>query len=154
MDTPSIATMLYLKNNGPLIEETNFWESPPAIEGKMLLTTNAGTFRLLLPPPWEDSLPDMTRDVSHVVISRSVYLSTLGFALEILFEDHSENPYSIHLSAGQAVPMPAKSDARRRFRFATYVDRCGTQCVYQTDAYFQVVPRLPWLKSVNPKHFC
>ena len=145
--------MLYVKNNGPLIEETNYWESPPAIEGKLWLTGNAGTFRLLLPSSWEDNLPEMTRNVSHVVVSRSEYLSTLGFALEILFEDGSESPYSIHLSAGQILPMPAKSDARRRFRFAIYVNQGGTRCVYQTDAYFQVVPRLPWLKSINPKHF-
>jgi hypothetical protein len=153
MDTPAIATMLYVKNNGPLIEETNYWDSPLAIAGKLLLSVNAGCFRLLLPPTWEEQLPDITRNVSHVVISRSDYLQSHGFVLEILFEDGSESPYSFQLSAGQIFPMPAKSDARRRFKFAIYVNQGGTRCVYETDAYFQVVPRLPWLKSINPKHF-
>ena len=145
---------LTIANKGPLLVETNYWESQLAQEGCFFLSVNAGAFRLLIPRQCENALPDMTTNVSHVVISRTQYEPLpRTVVLELLFDDGSEQPYALGLSMPQLDRLAPKSDDKRRVRCALYVNRDGPKLVFETDAFFQVVPHIPWTKRINPRHF-
>ena len=146
--------MIYVANNGPVLVATNYWDDPVAQAGLFVVSLNAGTVRLLVPSVWETEIPDMICNTEHVVVSRSQHgPSAGGFALEILMEDGSEQPFSLHLSAGQIDRLPAWSDDQRRCRFALYVNRDGPRCVFECDAFTQVVPGFPWLQRIDPRNF-
>lgn len=72
-----------------------------------------------------------------------------GIALEILFEDGSPEPYSIHVGTEQVDRMPLDSNCDRkgqppRWRFAVWT---SAGKVLELPCRYRVVKRLPWMKK-------
>ena len=93
--------VITIGNQGQRITSTNYWDSDHARAGYLYLSWNAGAARLLLP----DSQKPMIREMKtgrFVIISRGPWADQGGReALELLFEDGSDTPFSMHLVAEQ-----------------------------------------------------
>ena len=94
-----------IKNNGPEILHTNFWSTEYS-KDKYLLSPNAGCFRLLVPRNLEHAIKEM-KECDYAIISTIKDPSLGKLSLEILFEDHSDNPYCLFMCLGSVFgPFP------------------------------------------------
>lgn len=135
---------LQIKNNGPEIEHTNYFESELAQRGGLYLSINAGAFRLFLPPGAEHMLNDI-QTATDVVISRGKLSGQE--AIELLFDDYSETPFSIHLGENQIDRLPDAQDTERKWSFSVW--EMGPRCVYRASCFFRAVKTLPYLKPIG-----
>lgn len=95
------ASMLIVRNDGKKIIETNFWDSPMAQAGYAYLSWNAGAARLLLPNTLVSAVNDM-RAATQVIVSRGPWIERGGReAVEVLFDDDTDAPFSICLAMEQ-----------------------------------------------------
>lgn len=139
--------MLTIKNHGALILESNFWDSEQAAAGKLYVSLNAGAFRLLLPSGIESVIADMTT-AKECVVSRGPWSQAgLNDALEILFDDHTSDPFALHLSPETFDRLPAEEDAGREWVLTVWTSRRGKpRQVLSRPCFYRRVPRIPWLK--------
>lgn len=142
--------LLIITNDGPLITRTNFWQTPLARAGKFYCSTNAGAFRLLVPAQHLSAVREM-RGALEVVVSRgplTVEGQTVSDALELLFDDGSEDPWSLHLSAGQVDRMPLDTDTAQEWTCTVWTHLVGERCrqVVTKAGHYRRVRRLPDLR--------
>jgi hypothetical protein len=78
---------LIIHNHGPLIVATNFWDLPESKLGKLLVSLNAGAFRILLPVQAEGYLEDLRSAEGCAVTRGSWPEQGLADAAEVLFDD-------------------------------------------------------------------
>ncbi|WP_312918389.1 hypothetical protein [Stutzerimonas kunmingensis] len=131
--------MITIGNDGPLIKHTNYWQSEYFHSGYALLSWNAGVARLLLPDVLKPGLRDM-KTAEHVIISCGPMLQAGGRqGLEILFDDYSDNPFTLSMSIEQALQVPADT-VRDNFRLTIWT-RGGLKQSHQ--AMFRRVTQLP-----------
>ncbi len=112
------------RNAGPVLVETNYWTSPHARRGLCFLSTNAGCIRLLVPPAQEKALPEMTKGVREVALTRGT-LDGKTDAVELLFEDGSDSPFCLQLDARQSDRLWPPADDGRPVPFAIYTQGGG-----------------------------
>lgn len=135
--------VMKIVNDGPYIVSTTYWQTEHARRGLLYLSLNAGTFRLLVPDALASEVPQMCQGTRYVIVTRGAM--AMGPTLEILFEDGSDAPYSIHLSMGQVDRLPLISDeGRTDLRFLIYVQP-GTLAA-EFPARYRRVERLPCLR--------
>lgn len=91
-------TFIVIKNDGQLIVDTNYWELENAAKGLYYLSWNARAARLLVPDLQMSSIKEM-KDAEYVIVSRGTYQGR--DALELLFEDHTDSPFSITIVTEQ-----------------------------------------------------
>ena len=106
--------MLEIENDGQQIQSTNYWDTPLAKAGAFHVSINARCFRLLVPPRHANEVLREVRGSDEVVLTRGA-LPTAGMmdAVEILFEDHTESPFSLHVGANQCSTLPTVADSGR-----------------------------------------
>lgn len=151
LNDPSIIS---IRNEGQEVAETSFWRSEHARAGFFLLSIGGGAARLLIPKEHEGSIPDMVNGVRHVVISmlRRDQASPRKAFAEIMFEDGTETPFSLQLSAGQLDNCTLPENVGKEYVFTAWVERDGgPHKAISHKLYVQVVPRLPWLKPIEFK---
>lgn len=107
---------LVVENDGPRIVATNYWDLPHAALGKVLVTVNAGAFRVLMPPSLELAIEDM-RTAKTCLVTRGPWpvghrSGGPGTAnnVEILFDDGSDTPYILFLVAAAFDRLPPDSE--------------------------------------------
>ena len=87
--------MIRIKNNGPELVETDYWDSEHARQGYFFLSINAGTARLLIPDNQRSTFDDV-HHVEEVVISQGPWEQNPAIELvQLLWEDRSDNPFMI-----------------------------------------------------------
>ena len=134
--------MFQVINDGQRIVETNYFDSPHAKAGYCFLTWNAGAARLLLPDSMAASIKDM-QGAMYVVVSRGPWLAQgKRDALELLFEDSSDNPYCIHLVTEQTDRMLPEDNQGGGF-VVTVWTRQGVQL--QLPGKYRTVAAIPCL---------
>jgi hypothetical protein len=102
--------MLTIKNDGREITQTNYWDTEHALCGYCYLSWNAGAARLLVPDALQSTLQDMTT-AEYVIVSRGPWPEQGGRdALELLFEDGTDSPFCLHLSAEQTDRLLPEED--------------------------------------------
>lgn len=93
--------MITIQNNGQDIVSTNYWGTPHAREGYVYLSWNAGAARLLIP----DATISMLQEIKtgkEVIVSRGLWREYGNRdALELVWEDNTEFPFSICLVSEQ-----------------------------------------------------
>ena len=105
MDEPD-KRFIRFENDGPLILKTNYWQTPIAKANKLFLSINAGAFRLLLPTQLEGQVREM-RTATMAIVSRGPWpKAQLADALEILFDDGTQDPYCLHLTTHACDRLP------------------------------------------------
>lgn len=139
--------MLIIENNGQDIIRTNFWQTEQARQGAFYLSINAGAFRLLIPYKHNQIIAEFEA-AKEVVISRGPWTAAeQRDAIEILFDDGTDDPYSIHLGAAQVDRWPSPEDAGRVLQFSVWTLKDGKPyCAYRAECYYHSAPHLPWLQ--------
>lgn len=142
MNKPWIIT----KNDGPELVFTNFWDAEIGAQN-YAFSVNAGCLRLLVPNCHTPSLPDMM-ECEYVVASILKKIRLKAFAIELLFEDHSQTPFSIHMCPEACLslfPLAENSKVPRKMTIWTE----GLNKVAELPIFSRDVPRLPWLKPLD-----
>lgn len=89
--------MIVINNAGQAIASTNYWQTEHAMAGLFYLSWNAGAGRLLVPDLMRGELREM-RSARLVIVSSGPWTDQGGRpAMELLWEDGSDNPYCLHL---------------------------------------------------------
>ena len=81
---------VWVENNGPIITYTNFWDSALARSGRFYVSTNSGCIRVLLPDQLREATNEMEGSEYVIVTQGKLHGEP---ALELLWEDHSNQPY-------------------------------------------------------------
>lgn len=140
---------MIITNHGPLIEASDYWESEYAARGVVYLSVNAGAFRLLLPDVLKPLLLDDMRSAREVVVSRGPWPEQgRDDALELLFDDGSTAPFSLHMGLEQVDRLPLDSDAGKQWIASVWTAprRGRPQKALERKAYYRRVDRLPCLR--------
>lgn len=135
---------MVVSNNGQEIVSTDFWESKWNDNGMLYLSVNAGAFRLLVP----DNCRDF--DLNEVNTAKVIVISTgkgMGreCVFEILYDDYTNSPYSMHFGTEQSDRIPTES--KGEFRFIIY--KKGMEKVLDTKCYYRKVNKIPCLKPLG-----
>lgn len=149
-----MAEKLRIENDGALILRPNFWATEMARAGKFYVSTNAGVFRLIVPQQHVGSVREM-RTATTVVVSRgplTLQEQQVPDALEILFDDGTDDPFSLHLSAGQVDRMPLDTDSAQEWGLAVWTHLVGERgrVGLTKPAHYRRVRRLPDLRPWQP----
>lgn len=96
--------MFFIQNEDGKIKDTNFWETPLNKFGLFFISNNANTSRLLIPQNQETLLYDIV-DVQYCILSIGSWKGRKN-SLELLFEDFTDSPYSIHVGPNQTDLLP------------------------------------------------
>lgn len=119
-------SFLTVENDGPAIKSTNYWQTEAAKQGLFLASINAGRIRLLVPNIMRRSLLADTKQATEVIITHGVMdWSAVGIvrppseAYEVMWEDGSDAPYSLHL-APETFDRAPEIDPSRRFELSIY----------------------------------
>lgn len=140
--------MVEFRNNGPLIERTNYWDTPHAQRGYAYLSLNAGAYRLLMPQSLHSVVADITSsEIREVVISRGAWPEVgRPDGIEVMFDDRTNDPISVHILTEQVDRLPLPSDQGWKGLFLLYHGP-PEKLIWQTDrVYYRRVKRIPWLK--------
>lgn len=140
--------VIYVKNDGPIIIDTNYWQTELAQRGLVFVSVNAGAFRLLMPQVMEAAIEEM-KTADYVIITRGTWYPPGSYprqnAFELLFEDYSAAPYSIHVSMEQVDRLPIESDeGRTDLKCLVYTE--GPTLRLALPARYRRAKRLPYLK--------
>lgn len=153
---------IQVTNHGPLITSTNYWDSELAAASKLYCSVNAGAIRVLLPPSAYGALADM-RAAKECVLSRGPWpdaprpagdrsrLSETPEGIEILWDDGSDSPFALHLTAASFDLLPAEPAPGREWVCSTWVAKDGRpHRALDRICHWRHVPKLPWLKPWTP----
>lgn len=138
------------ENNGPELISTNYWESQACQKGYVYLTINAGCFRLLVPAGKGLSMDDM-KTGQVVLVTRGPWPDFEKIdALELLFEDHTDNPFVLHIVSEQCDRMPMEADCDNqgddpKWKFAVYTEKDGK--VFEVPARYRIANKLPFMEK-------
>lgn len=112
--------MIVIKNAGQAIVSTNYWQAEHAAAGLFYLSWNAGAGRLLVPDVAIAELQEM-RGADLVIVSSGLWAAQGGRpAIELLWEDGSDNPYCIHLVEEQTDRKIPETDQGGRMVIAAW----------------------------------
>ncbi len=142
---------LEIENHGPLIVRSNYWGGPLDQAGTLFVSGNAGAFRILLPTGWEQEVNEM-RSGKSVIVSRGHWQTPLGReALEFLFDDGSQDPYSFHVGADQCDHLPPIEDVGREWLCTIWTAprRGKPHKALERVCHYRIVPVLPYLKPLG-----
>lgn len=139
--------MIEVRNHGPLILSTNYWDSDLARAGKVFVSVNVGAIRVLLPPAAYGWLADM-RLAKECVLSRGPWPEQKKLeAVEMMWDDGSENPFALHLTPESFDLLPGEPEPAREWICATYTANDGRpHKSLERVCHWRRAPRLPWLK--------
>jgi hypothetical protein len=138
-------------NDGRKIADTNYWKSDYARNGYCYLSINAGAYRLLVPKYGKDWVKEC-QSAQAVILSRGTaykYKPPKDDALEILFEDNTDSPFTIMISPEQMDRMPADEDQGWKGVFHLYFDGSREPVIEFQKVYYRRVQELPCLKRVE-----
>jgi hypothetical protein len=135
--------MLKITNNGPELADTNYWDSEHAAAGLFFLTWNAGAGRLLVPDSRMADLKEM-RTAQYVIVSRGPWPERKkAEGIELLFEDHSNSPYCLHLSIEQTDRLLPDIEQGGGFKVVAWT-RKGRAAEWP--GKYRKVPKIPCLE--------
>lgn len=140
--------MIVIHNDGQLITDTNYWMTEQAQGGKVYCSLNAGAVRLLLPRMRFPEVADMEM-AKECVISLGPWPEHYGRdAVEILFDDLSQNPYALFLVAESFDFLPAEPPPGREWILSVWVEYDGRPYnAFERVCHWRRVPCIPWLKA-------
>ncbi len=139
--------MIEIANHGPRLTATNYWSSAGERAGNFLLSLNADCFHLLVPQCHQATVSEMAT-AKEVIITRGPLDGQ--DALEVLFDDGSEEPFVLYLGASQCVPLPDESWVGCEVLFAVYTaPRRGGKPHKSLErvAWYRLADVLPCLKK-------
>jgi hypothetical protein len=92
-------TVIQIENQKEKILATNYFQTEYARQGYLYISPNAGCLRILVPL---QILPHVTKEATdRYIIGRGVSPRFQRPLYEILFDDRSQNPFSVRISEQQ-----------------------------------------------------
>jgi len=143
---------IIVQNNGKEVISSNYWESDLARAGKYYLSTNARSFRLLLPDSLRGFVDEMKTGRTIVVtVGPWPSLGVMSPCFEILFDDGSNSPFCLHMNVESTDGiLPIAEDAGMTATFSVWVRGTnGPKKVFEKECHirFGTIPDLrPWRK--------
>jgi len=146
--TPQANTLLTITNNKGDIVDTNYWQTEWAKQGRLFMSSYAGTSRLLVPPNLRSSINNMRRGAKHVVISTGIMCGRE--CVEWLFEDDTDTPFAIHIEAYACDVLFRHDNTPREWKASVWDKQNGLliKC-FELPAYWRHVAYLPCLKPIK-----
>ena len=139
--------IIKIQCKGPEIEHTNFWDTEMGIDTYMF-SYKDGCMRLLVPKCRNIELLDMVQS-EYVVASRLRSIEGEKFAIELLFEDNSQDQFCIFMDAISSVgPFPSADEDELTERKLTIWAEGGYK-VAELPLYIRYAPKLPWLEPLE-----
>ena len=136
-------SMIMTRNENQFLVSTNYWDTEHSKSGLFYLSWNAGAARLLIPDSQKHLIEEMKK-AQYAIISRGFWEERNNRdALEVLFEDGSEAPFSIQLCAVQCDRLLPVSDHGGDVSFFAYT-RKGM--AFQLAEKYRVVETIPYLE--------
>lgn len=112
---------LRIENDGPDIKRTNYWGSAYDRAGKYFCSCNAGTVRILIPHS-STRVIDEWLLTDYVILSRGPWpAKEVAEAVELLFEDHTNNSYVLTLTSESFDVLPAQPEPGRSWTFSAWI---------------------------------
>jgi len=136
-----MVTLITIANDNQNIIETNYFELEHAKKGFVYLSWNAGAGRLLVPDSQELNINEM-KTGKLVIVSSGKWRGR--DALELLFEDYTDAPYSINIVADQTDRLLPEIDQGGGFVVSIWTKK-GKQ--FELPAKYRIVDSLPCLKE-------
>lgn len=137
--------MLEIRNHGPLILQSNYWELPAALAGKFLISINAGAFRLLVPASQEGLIEEFAT-AKGIAVTRGP-MPELGLldGFEVLFDDATPNPFKLDLSPESFDRVPAPEDVAGDWVFSAWTRprRGKPRKALERPCLYRLAARLP-----------
>jgi hypothetical protein len=138
---------LIVANNGPMIVSTNYWQTEAERAGKFLCSWNAGALRLLIPRQHQRAVREM-RQARLVLLTRGPWPAMqLADAFELLFDDDSGNPWSLHLSPESFDRLPDDALIGSQFPCTAWIHLVGhrPRLAVEKPCYYRRATKLPHL---------
>ena len=134
---------IFFENDGPDIINTNYWQSDSPRRGDVHLSINAGAFRMLVPFTLGWAIRERSKG-SDVIISRGPWLMyNKSDAIEVLFNDDSDKPFTIMVLSNQLNPLPLDSSCDQRWMFSAWT-KDGKKL--ELPCRYRIVDKLPCSK--------
>ena len=139
----------HITNNGPEVISTNFWDKDFLPGKAYYVSINAGAFRLLIQKKAEFLIPQMTENVTEVIITEGEFEGCPG-GFEVMFEDGSPTPFALHIGseAFQTLPGPRDYIKDRTYVFSVWKagpNKNPVKCL-ELPARLRKSKRLPYMK--------
>jgi hypothetical protein len=147
-----MTSTLRITNHGPLIVASNYWDSELARAGKLFVSVNAGAIRILLPPASYGALGDM-RAAKECVLSRGPWPKEgRTDAIEILFDDDSDQPFALHLTPESFSLLPAEPPAGHEWVVSVWTQKDGKpHKALERLCHWRRVDQVPYMKTWKEK---
>ncbi|NLG44799.1 MAG: hypothetical protein GX547_16275 [Phycisphaerae bacterium] len=138
---------IIIENDGQDIAATNYWALAMEEAGKLYVSVNAGAIRVLVPRALRRIIVDM-RTAEYCILSRGPWpRMELQEAVEIIWEDMSDNPFALHLSPESFDLLPAEPPAGRDWVCSVWECRKGKpHKALERLCHWRRVASLPCLK--------
>jgi hypothetical protein len=137
-------TMLEVASRGADIVSTNFFDLPEARAGKLLVSCNAGAFRVLVPDSAIDQVEEM-RTGLDIIVSRGPWPAAgLADGFELLFDDRTDSPFALQLSTTSFDRLPARTDEGKSFVLSVWTRGPAKQ--FEKPCRYRRVEWIPCLK--------
>lgn len=111
--------MIAIESDGQTLVATNYWQTEHAAGGYLYLSWNAGAARLLVPDTSLYMIPEMQTGRT-VIVSHGTIEGTAKKGYELLFEDHSDAPFSVQLQIEQSDRLLPDADQGGGFVVAVW----------------------------------
>jgi hypothetical protein len=136
---------------GKDVIETDFFNSSYNLEGLFYMAYNEKCFQLLIPSLHLDKINEMkTGKYAVITIGKDRLIGKE--MIEIMFEDFTDSPYSIHISQEQMPVRIGGNFNKLKFELRGY---CETGKVFEMDVYVRsgIPYQLPFLKPIDTNLF-
>ncbi len=139
--------MIETVNHGPLVLSSTYWGSEVEQAGKLWVSCNANALRLLVPRT-DRELIEAARQSQYAILSRGPWPEKgLQDAFEILFEDGSDSPFALHLSASSFDRLPEDPVAGQEIVVSIWDLKKGKpHKAVERRCHWRRMPSIPWLK--------
>src|SRR5262249_50192974 len=138
-------TAILTENDGADVVSSSYWGSECDRAGEAYCSVSAGCVRVLLPTG--SGLAKELPGAQYAILSRGPWPDAgLAEGVEVLFEDHSNNPFVLHLPATSFDVLPGEPAAGQRRRGAWGP---GPPRAAPLPCHWRRVPRIPWLQLLR-----
>lgn len=135
--------MFFIQNDGPRLLDSDFWRSDMAQAGYLFVSWNDSCCRVLLPMTSAALITEM-HSATEAVITRGPWPAQgREDALEILFEDGTDNPFVIQVVPEQCDRVIPAEYHGGRITLAVYTEE---GIAIELPARFRVMPSIPCLE--------
>lgn len=133
-------------NHGPLIVSSTYWGSEVERRGLIWISINAGAIRVLVPRTHRNLISEI-RGCTYVVCSRGPWPATgKADAMELLFDDGTQEPVSLHVGPESVDVFPGEPEPGRQWICTVWDLKKGRpHKAVERPCYWRRVPQLPWL---------